>query len=235
MRRRSGALAAIGATLALASPAAADQRISASPRDQYSNSQITIDQGEHVTFFNGDLLDDHSVTATATGRDGRALFDSGVIHPGAQVPVTGVESLGAGTYQFYCTVHDFMRGTITVTGAGTPAPRPPDTTPAQATVAIATGRLSVVRRSGRLPVRAGSDEAATLQLTATMRAGRRMLTLARGTVELSGPGSRTARLGLTAAGRRALRHRTSATVTLRAAATDSAGNHSNASTRRTLR
>jgi hypothetical protein len=68
-----------------------------------------------------------------------------------------------------------------------------------------------------------------------MRVGRRTLTLARGTLGLSGPGSRTARLALTLAGRRALRHRTSATVPLRAAATDSAGNHSSASTRRTLR
>src|SRR5205823_155887 len=134
--RRAAAIAALGATatLAASAPAAADQRISASPRDQYANPTVTIDQGERVTFFNGDVLDEHSVTATTAGPDGRPLFDSGVIQPGAEVPVVGVQSLTAGTYEFFCTVHHFMRGTITVTGTGTPVPRPPDTTPARPTV-----------------------------------------------------------------------------------------------------
>src|SRR5205823_4675316 len=100
----------------------------------------------------------------------------------------------------------------TVTGAGAPAPRPPDTTPARLTLSVATGSLSQVLRSGRLPLRAGADEAATVQLAATMRAGRRTVTLARGRVALAGPGARTARLALTAAGRRALRGRRSALV-----------------------
>jgi plastocyanin len=235
--RRAAAIAVLSATatLAASAPAAADQRISASPRDQYANPTITIDQGERVTFFNGDVLDEHSVTATTAGSDGRPLFDSGVIQPGAELPVVGVQSLTAGTYEFFCTVHHFMRGTITVTGTGTPVPRPPDTTPARPTVAITTASLSRVRRSGRLPVRAGADEAATLHLTATMRAGRHTLTLARGTLKLAGPGGQAVRLALTAAGRRALRNRTSAVVTVRAAATDTAGNRSTATGRRTLR
>jgi plastocyanin len=231
----AGMLVAATPMLVAATPAAADQRISATTRDQFSNPDVTIDQGEHVTFFNGDLIDEHSVTATGTGRDGRPLFDSGVIRPGAEAPVVGVESLSSGSYPFVCTVHPFMHGTITVTGAGTPAPRPPDTTPAQAGLRIGTGNLAAVLRSGRLPLRTTTDEAATVQLTATLRAGRRTVTLARGSTQLDGPGARTERLTLTAAGRRALRRRHVAAVTARASATDTAGNHSQAISHRTLR
>jgi plastocyanin len=221
--------------LVAAAPAAADQRISATTRDQFSNPDVTIDQGEHVTFFNGDLIDEHSVTATATGRDGRPLFDSGVIRPGAEAPVVGAENLGSGAYSFVCTVHPFMHGTITVTGAGTPAPRPPDTTPARTAVSIGTGNLAAVLRSGRLPLRATTDEAATVQLAATVRTGRRTVTLATGSTRTDGPGAAVVRLALTTAGRRALRGRRSAAVTARASATDTAGNHSQAIAHRTLR
>lgn len=160
MRRAALALTVV-ATLLAAARAVADERISAETRDRYANPAVTIDQGERLTFFNGDLLDDHSVTATANNANSRPLFDSGLIGPGR--------------------------------------------------------------------------EAATVRLAATTRLGRRTVALGSATVKLSGAGSRSASIRLSAAARRALRARRRVTVSLTGQATDRAGNASAATARRVLR
>ncbi len=233
--RRAAAAALLVAGLATAAPAAADERISAQTRDQYVNPDVTIDQGERLTFFNGDLLDDHSVTATASNAANRPLFDSGVIGPGQEAVVEGAQFLGPGRYPYYCTLHPFMTGSVTVTGAGAPAPRPADTTPARLGVSIATGSLTALLRTRRLPVRARADEAATVRLVASARIGRRTVTLATGAVTLTAAGSRATSLRLRPAARRALAGRRSIGVVLTGQATDRAGNSSAATARRTLR
>lgn len=232
--RRAAAAALLLAGLAAAAPALADERISAQTRDRYANPDVTIDQGERLTFFNGDLLDDHSVTATASAAN-RPLFDSGVIGPGQEAVVEGAQFLAPGTYAYYCTLHPFMTGSVTVTGAGAPAPRPSDATPARLSVSIATGSLSALLRKRRLPVRARVDEAATVRLVASARIGRRTVTLASGAVTLAAAGSRATSLRLRPAARRALAGRRSVGVALTGQATDRAGNASAATARRTLR
>ena len=232
---RRAALAALAAALVTAAPAAADEQIRAETRDRYANPSVTIDQGERLTFFNGDLLDDHSVTATGNRPDGRSLFDSGLIGPGREAVVEGAQFLGPGSYPYYCTLHPFMTGTVTVTGAGAPAPVPADSTPAKAVVAITTGSLPAVQRTGKLPVRARVDEAATVRLIATTRVARRTITLGSTTMTLAGAGSRTGSIALTRVAKRALRGRRTAAVSLTGQATDRAGNASATTSRRTLR
>jgi plastocyanin len=65
-----------------------------------------------IAFTNRDATVDHSVGIRNAG--GAQVFDPGT-------PVTGIASitysipaLVAGTYTYYCTVHSFMTGTITV-------------------------------------------------------------------------------------------------------------------------
>ena len=232
---RRAALASLAVALVAAAPAAADEQIRAETRDRYANPSVTIDQGERLTFFNGDLLDDHSVTATGNRPDGRALFDSGLIGPGREAVVEGAQFLGPGSYPYYCTLHPFMTGTVTVTGSGAPAPVPADSTPAKLAVTIATGGLPAVQRTGKLPVRARADEAATVRLTATTRLARRTVTLGSATVTLAGAGSRAGSIILTRAAKRALRGRRSVAVSLTGQAMDRAGNASAATARRTLR
>ena len=229
------AVAGVAGVLLIPGAAQADERIRAETRNRYANPAVTIDQGERLTFFNGDLLEDHSVTASARDAAGRPVFDSGVIGPGREAAVEGAQFLAPGAYYYLCTVHPFMTGTVTVTGAGAPAPRPADAVPARVGVSIASGNLAAVLRTGRLPVRARADEAATVRLVATSRVGRRTLTLGSATVRLAGAGSRGASLRLTARARRALRERTRVTVSLTGQARDRAGNASAASARRTLR
>jgi plastocyanin len=232
---RRAAPVALAVLLLAAAPAGADERIRAETRDRYANPDVTIAPGGRVTFFNGDLVDDHGVTSVAQGANGRPLFDSGVIGPGSEAVVEGVQFLAPGRYDYLCTVHSFRTGTITVTGTGAPPPRPADSTPAQVTVAITSGSLATLLRTGRLPVRTRSDEAARVRLVATFRAGRATVTLGKGTVALTGAGSRVSALSLTAAARRVLRTRRQVSVSLTGQATDGAGNASAASARRTLR
>jgi plastocyanin len=232
---RRAAPAALLLAVVAAAPAAADERIRAETRDRYSNPDVTIDQGERLTFFNGDLLDDHGVTATTDGPNGRPLFDSGVIGPGREAVVEGAQFLAPGRYPYLCTLHPFMTGTVTVTGAGARALPPADAVPARLTVTVGTGSLERVLREGRLPARARTDEAATVRLLASTRLGRRTVSLGSATVAFPGQGSRGATIRLTAAARRTLRGRRRVDVSLTGQATDRAGNASAASARRTLR
>jgi plastocyanin len=116
-------LGALGAPLAFG-----DQQIIAGPppasRDQFSPTNVTIDQGMKVSFQNRDI-DTHNVTADAKGADGQPLFaTSGTVGPGSSAEVGGTQFLTTGNYKFVCTIHPGMEGFLHVTSAGTPVPRP---------------------------------------------------------------------------------------------------------------
>jgi plastocyanin len=114
----------LAAGLSAAVPLAlGDQQITAEPRDHYGTSTVTIAQGESVTFANNDI-DSHNVTATANGADAKPLFASATISLGQTARVDGTQYLATGSYQFDCTLHPFMKGTLVVTSAGSPVPRP---------------------------------------------------------------------------------------------------------------
>jgi len=204
--------------LALAAPAAADQTLQAAPHDRYTTDSVTIAGGEGLTFQNLDV-DQHNVTATATGPDGKPLFASKTIGSNESAPVGGVRSLPAGTYDFVCSLHPFMKGRLVVqgngsagggsgggSGAGGGSLSTTDTTPPDLRVAL-VGRRATARR---VTVRIVLDEPAAVTLVA--RAGR--ATVGRASARLAkGPH----RLGI-ALSRRARR------LTVRASAVDAAGN-----------
>jgi len=73
----------------------------------YSPADLSVAKGTTVTFSNGD-----STNHTATATDATAL-DTGTIAPGKSKAVT-LET--AGTFQYFCAFHPFMKGKITVTG-----------------------------------------------------------------------------------------------------------------------
>ena len=222
------------AALALAPPVAgADQRITATAPQRYSTPQVTMAQGERLTFANSDIAT-HDVTATQTGPDNGPLFHTPLIGQNQEAFVEGSQYLTTGSYPFVCSIHSNMTGTLTVTAEGTPVPRPgvggtpPDTTAPVVKVAMKTGTLRKARADRALTVVVTVDEAAKLVAKAT--SGGRTLATARSSV---GPGQTKLRIRLGATARSRLRGGRS--VTVKVTATDPSGNRAATSARRTLR
>lgn len=82
---------------------------------KFAPATITVHAGESVTWINHGPS-----THTATARDGS--FDSGPLKPGASSSHTFTRP---GTYQYFCTIHPFMHGTVVVLASAAAAPPPP--------------------------------------------------------------------------------------------------------------
>lgn len=72
----------------------------------FAQPSITVARGDVVVFKNTD-----SVAHTATALNGS--FDTGSIAPGQQATIA-TANLAPGTYQYHCSFHSTMLGTITV-------------------------------------------------------------------------------------------------------------------------
>jgi plastocyanin len=237
--RRVVLVAALVATGAFwAAPALGDGTITAGPLpNTYSTTDVTIDQGQAVTFQNTDNTAFHDVTSDQNGSDSKALFQSETIEGGKTAPVKGVEFLTTGDYAYHCSVHPFMKGTLHVTGNGTPKPRTPDNPapnpadvrPPDASVAILDSRISGVLEHRGLRVRLKTTEPTRFKLTAT--SGKTKLAL--GTV--TSKGTKTVKLDLTKAGKKYLFTANKARVKLTAKVNDAADNRASATATRTLR
>ncbi len=70
----------------------------------FNPSALTINKGANVTWTNDD-----STTHTVTSDTG--AFDSGNMNPGATYTRQFNDT---GTFAYHCTIHTFMKGTITV-------------------------------------------------------------------------------------------------------------------------
>ncbi len=212
MSRGFVSITAVGLVLALAPAALADKRIEAASPNTYTTTNVTMDQGERLTFLNRDFAR-HDVVSLKAGSDSKPLFRTPLIGQNEEVFVDGSQYLTTGSYQFICSVHSNMQGTLNVTANGTPAQRPgtggggtTDTTKPKLSVSI----KQATRSSMRLTV--SVDEAATTTLR--LRRGSRVI--ASRTIKADAATKRTVRL----------RYRVprGSKVTLTAAAKDSAGN-----------
>jgi len=72
----------------------------------YSPSPYTVKAGSTVTWGNKDS-GTHTVTSS-----GSNLFDSGNLAPEGTFKFTFTQP---GTYQYYCAIHPWMKGTIVIT------------------------------------------------------------------------------------------------------------------------
>ena len=230
------ALAAASVTLALAAPAAsADEQIVAGPGTQYVTTSVTIDQGERLTFRNLDLAS-HDVTAQLLGVDGKPLFATPPIPAGASAFVDGSQYLTTGSYGFYCAIHSFMRGTLNVTTAGKPAPRParPDTRAPGVAVQILSAKLGKVVSSGKLRISFHTTEAARVVTSGSVRKGGTTYKLAKVTRQVKANHPVRLALALSDKARKALANASKATFKVSASTRDKAGNRGAGSARRTL-
>jgi plastocyanin len=236
--RRAGALCALAAAwAALALPtadAAADQRIEAGPGTQYLTTFVTMAQGERLTFLNLDVTG-HDVTARKL-RKGRALFGTPVLGTGSSAFVDGSQYLTSGQYAFYCSVHPFMQGTLTVTSAGKPAKRPGgDSRAPGIAIEIVSGKLADVQKSGKLQVSYHTDEAGSVRLSGTERVGKKSFALPKDSRQVAA--NRPVRLSLTLSSdaRKALSGASKATFSISGVTRDAAGNQGSGAATRTLK
>ena len=235
--------------LALAAGVAyADQTIYAAPENQFVGGDITIAQGEKVTFTNADVAA-HDVTARANGPDGKAWFASALTGPGQSNTVAGTEYLTTGTYNYWCSIHNSMKGNITVSSSGTPAQRPgsggggsgssspppsssqSDTTPPSVTVKLLDTKRSAVRKRRALQLSVTVSEGSVIAFNA--RSGK--TTVASGNQRFETSGTRKVSVKLTKAGLRLVKRSGTVRVTVSAHATDAAGNGATASASGRLR
>jgi plastocyanin len=243
-----GVVAALLASAVCAGAAWADATIYAGPPNQFFQGDVTIAQGEAITFTNVDTTA-HDVTASGKGADGKPLFQSAQVGAGGSAPVEGVEYLATGSYPYICSIHPFMTGTITASSGGTPKPRPgggggggggstnqtpapaADTTAPSISVRLLDTKRSKVRKRRSLQLSVTTDEPVTLTITA--RSGDKVL--AKGSAKLTKAGSRKLSVKLTKAGLKAAKSKKPVAVTVEAAAKDASGNASTANASGRLR
>ena len=246
-----GAVAA-ATVIAMLGPAAgwADQTVEAGPPDRYTTTEITMAQGEKVVFHNGDTVS-HDVTASATGSDGKPLFKSALTSSGKTEVVEGTQYLTEGHYDFYCSVHPNMKGSIHVTGDGAPAARPDAPTagsnnapstkpPADRTkpvlrLRIISNKVRIARARHTIVVRMTVSELSHVELRALARPkpGGPLVVVARRTFH-GANGTKSVHLKLTRKGRAALRRHRSLAIVVTGLAIDRSGNLSRSEHGRTL-
>jgi plastocyanin len=235
LRARGKVLPAVAAALGVAlwaAPGALAATIVGAAGNRFTPADVTMAQGERLTFVNQDPIATHNVVSVDSGSDGKPLFGTEIIPGGQERFVDGSQYLTTGQYPYYCAVHPSnMRGTLHVSTAGTPVPRQ---TTLDVSLAILDGRLSTVRRRGALRARTTVSGASSVRLTASTRIRGRGVTLARANATFADGSARTVRLRLTRSAKSVLRQRRTARVTVRATATGSAGT-ARASASKTLR
>ncbi|HEX4718592.1 MAG TPA: cupredoxin domain-containing protein [Thermoleophilaceae bacterium] len=234
----AGAALAVAGAL-WAAPALGDATITAGPApNTFATTDLTIDQGQTITFQNSDQTAIHDVTSDQTGRDGHALFESDTTEPGKTAPVKRVEFLTTGDYAFHCSIHPFMKGTLHVTANGTPklhtpdnpGRNPNDTVPPHASVAIRDSRISGVLFHRGVRLRLKTNEPARFKLTAS--SGKTQIALGTFVVKTA---KRDVKISLTKKGKQLLFRANSAKLKLAAKVNDAADNRATASATRTLR
>ena len=81
----------------------------------YNPNELTVKVGDTITFRNDDAIE-HTATSTSNGTDvisptPSGVFDTGPLMMGEEKQVTFDKE---GTFNYFCTIHPFMRGSITV-------------------------------------------------------------------------------------------------------------------------
>ena len=80
----------------------------------YKPDQLTVTKGNTILVDNLDLMP-HTVTNGKDASDATSgkLFDTSIIN-GGEFKVLETTNVDAGAHPYYCTVHPYMTGTLTV-------------------------------------------------------------------------------------------------------------------------
>jgi plastocyanin len=75
----------------------------------YDRAAITVTVGAKITFSNRDSAPHTATTGASPNADG--VFDTGTLTKGQSKAVSVTKP---GTFAYYCAIHPFMKGTVTV-------------------------------------------------------------------------------------------------------------------------
>ncbi len=80
----------------------------------YDPDELTVKKGDKILVDNVDTMP-HTVTNGESGSDPNSgkLFDTGIINGGDSAELD-TATIDAGTYPYYCMVHPYMTGTLTI-------------------------------------------------------------------------------------------------------------------------
>jgi len=80
----------------------------------YDPDELTVKKGDKITVNNVDTMP-HTVTNGESGSDPNSgkLFDTSIINGGDSAEID-TSTVDAGAHPFYCMVHPYMTGTLTV-------------------------------------------------------------------------------------------------------------------------
>lgn len=81
----------------------------------YLPDELTIKVGTGLHFTNFDP-EPHNLIASRNGPKGSPLFSTDTIGAATTVAIKGTDKLAPGTYDFFCTLHPEMVGTLFVEG-----------------------------------------------------------------------------------------------------------------------
>ena len=230
-RRLGTTLAVAAGLLALAGPATASaaERITAVPQSKYATTDVSIEQGESLSFMNLDVLN-HDVTASDKS-GGEPLFSTPLIGPGQEVPVAGADELGPGSYGFVCSVHPNMEGTLKVAGGGGDAGGKGP----KIELDVLDSKVSEVVKSGILRVEMTVDQPAGMTLSASAKVGKKSAKLGNASHDFPEGGSHLMEVKLSKAAKSALKGADKAKVSVSAEAETASGKTSTAKAGETLR
>ena len=214
-KRLLGLVAVI--SLLVVATAAGDQQIKAAPSLRYTTPSVTIAQGERLTFLNSD-----SVQHDVTSRDdfeNKALFSTPLIGRNGEAFVEGTQYLKTGSYAFYCSVHPDMQGTINVSSAGTPVPRPGATVKPKLTASSA--KLSSIKKNGKLGLTLKGAVGVSAKVTASATIAGKKTTLGSKTVKIGSSGKKSLSVTLSSKLRKAIAKASKLAVSFKAKTTES--------------
>jgi plastocyanin len=103
-----GCSSSSGATHPQTSGSTAASKPDAITIQNFAYNNLTVKPGTTVTITN---VDDATHTLTS---DTKGTFDTGALAKGKSAAITAPATDGA--YTFYCTIHTYMKGTLTVAG-----------------------------------------------------------------------------------------------------------------------
>ena len=197
------ALVAIGVMISAGLALAASDTIVAGI-DTYSQPSYNADQGSVVPFQDPDGA--HNVTARQNGPDGKPLFRSPTIS-GDTASVDGTQYLPAGDYPFFCTIHpSTMTGTLHVTANGTPLARP------HIDLSILSSKLAKVKKKAKILVQVTAMTSVS-GASVEARLGPNTILGRTGSLSLQ-RGAQTVAVKLTKRGKRELRPKTKARISV---------------------